>query len=217
MIKAVIIDVDDTLCLTESDCFDLENEVIARMGRDPILRSVHLKTWSQPLFEAISERSPGIDLDKFRHCYHSVIEEYVQLGKLDNIPEENYTALDKLINDGKKIMILTSRTEIELKHMLADDHLLAGKIAAFYHRNNTRFHKPDSRVFDELLLDFSLSADECVYIGDSLGDASAANNAGVHFIASLESGVNEKSDFDEYNVSAFVYKFPDIINVIDKL
>jgi phosphoglycolate phosphatase len=32
MIKAVIIDVDDTLCLTESICFELENDVLKQMG-----------------------------------------------------------------------------------------------------------------------------------------------------------------------------------------
>lgn len=41
MIQAVVIDVDDTLCLTEAACFDLENEVLKRMGREPMPRAIH--------------------------------------------------------------------------------------------------------------------------------------------------------------------------------
>lgn len=50
-IEAVVIDVDDTLCLTEAACFDLENETIQRMGRQPMERNVHLSTWGQPVFK----------------------------------------------------------------------------------------------------------------------------------------------------------------------
>jgi phosphoglycolate phosphatase-like HAD superfamily hydrolase len=39
MIRAVIVDVDDTLCLTEEASFALENEVLSRMGRPPMPRA----------------------------------------------------------------------------------------------------------------------------------------------------------------------------------
>lgn len=68
MIRAVVIDFDDTLCLTEEACFDLENEVLRRIGRKPQTRSIHKSTWGRPLFEAIKVRSPGVDVEEFRRA-----------------------------------------------------------------------------------------------------------------------------------------------------
>lgn len=101
--------------------------------------------------------------------------------------------------------------------MLAPDHLLASRVKAFYYRDNMQFHKPDPRAFEELLQTNSLRPDQCVYIGDSLSDAQAANDAGLKFIASLESGLRQKQDFDPHQVDAFVDKFPDIVGAIRSL
>jgi phosphoglycolate phosphatase len=82
MIKAVIIDVDDTLCLTEAASFDLENTALIRMGRDPMPRSIHVATWGQPLFEAILTRSPGVDVEAFKAAYHpDVVSAVAQIEK----------------------------------------------------------------------------------------------------------------------------------------
>jgi len=219
MIKAVVIDVDDTLCLTEVSCFNLENEVLRRMGRNPMTREVHLATWGRPLFDAMLIRSPGVNIDTFINEFQPAIAEFIESGKLDVIPDENYDALDKLIEMGKTIILLTSRTQHELKHMLAPDHLLAARVKTIYHKGNTSFHKPDPRAFDELFTDHLFIPSECVYIGDSPTDAHAAIGAGMKFIATMESGLRQKSDFDDYDVDIFVDSFPGIvvaINGIDK-
>ncbi|HEX9153787.1 MAG TPA: HAD-IA family hydrolase [Candidatus Saccharimonadales bacterium] len=217
MIKAVVVDVDDTLCLTEAVCFDLENEVLQRMGREPMSRSTHKSTWGKPLFEAIHERSPGLDPVQFEKIFYQVTDEYVADGRLDTIPEENYAALDKLIIGGKDVMLLTSRTHGELKHMLAPDHMLATRVKAFYYRDIMNYHKPDPRAFDDLLKDHSLRPHECVYVGDSTSDAKAANEAGLKFIASLESGLRQEQDFGCYKVDAFVSSFPGIVDAISSI
>ncbi|HEX7963021.1 MAG TPA: HAD family hydrolase [Candidatus Saccharimonadales bacterium] len=217
MIAAVVIDVDDTLCLTEAVCFDMENEVLARIGRPPMPRQAHIKTWGRPLFEAILERSPGVDLEAFKREYPSVIAEYTAAGKLDAIPGANYAALDDLIAGGKQIMLLTSRTHGELKHLLEPDHLLAKRVTAFYYRDNMRFHKPDPRAFNELLSAHGLRPEQCVYVGDSPSDAAAANQAGLKFIASLESGLRTRADFADYHVDAFIDRFPEVAAAVQAI
>lgn len=217
MIKAVIIDVDDTLCLTEAACFKLENDTLKQMNRPPMSREVHISTWGQPLNEAIKERSPGVDVAIFEKLFETTMEEYVAAGKLDQIPNQNYAALDILIEQGRDIMLLTSRTHSELKHMLAPDHLLASRVTAFYYKDNTRFHKPDPRVFDELFEAHSLEPNQCVYIGDSPSDAAAAKQAGLHFIASLESGIREKEEFSAFGADGFVNAFSEIVEAIGTL
>lgn len=217
MIKAVVIDVDDTLCLTEVACFNLENEVLRRMGRAPMSRQVHLATWGRPLFDAMLERSPGVDINEFIHAFQPVIAEYIDSGKLDDIPQANYGAIDKLIEAGKTVILLTSRTQHELKHMLDPDHQLNGRVRTIYHKGNTKYHKPDPRVFDELFADHQFMPGECVYVGDSPTDAHAANGAGMKFIATLESGLRQKSDFDQYEVDAFVDSFTEIVRAVNNL
>jgi phosphoglycolate phosphatase len=214
MIKAVIIDVDDTLCLTELACFDLENETLQSMGRKPMERAVHLETWGQPLFDAITIRSPGIDVQEFKIAYHPIIDEFITDGKWDAIPNANYEALDQLITLGKRLMLLTSRTHGEFKHMLSPDHLLSSRVSAFYYKDNTAFHKPDPRAFDEVLRDNSLQPSQCVYIGDSPSDATASNQAGLSFIASLESGIRQKQDFNGHDVAVFIDRFPEVVDAV---
>jgi phosphoglycolate phosphatase len=217
MIRAVVVDVDDTLCLTEAVTFDIENEVLRRMNRRPMERAVHLATWGQSLAEALPHRSPGINIDVFNAIHRTVLPDFIKSGKLDTIPPENYNALDRLIAQGFKIMLLSSRTHSELGHMLAPDHLLASKVTAFYYSEKTAYRKPDPRVFDELLRDNTLRPRECVYVGDSPSDAAASIQGGLSFIASLESGIRQRKDFKDYNVAAFINKFPEVVAAVAAL
>ena len=217
MIKAVVIDLDDTLCLTEEACFDMENEVLVKMGLKPMSRDIHISTWGKPLFEAILLRSPGLDLDKFKKVYAPTIKQYTSSGELDDIPQKNLDALDELIEIGKTICILTSRTHGELIHLLEPDHALSKRVKTFYYRDNMQYHKPDPRAFNEFFKHYNLKPSESVYIGDSISDAVAAKKAGLHFIASLESGLRTKKDFSHLPVDRFVDKFYEIVLAIKSL
>jgi phosphoglycolate phosphatase len=65
-----------------------------------------------------------------------------------------------------------------------------------------------------MLEKYHLSPDQAVYIGDSLGDAKSAKGAGLHFIASLESGLRTEEDFSSIPVDHFIKKFPEIVKII---
>lgn len=217
MIRAVVVDVDDTLCLTEAACFDLENEVLADIGARPIPRDVHLATWGMSLIEALPIRSPGVDLDRFAVAYPAVLRAYIADGRLDVIPAENLQALERLAADGRAVMVLTSRTAAEMSHLLDDLSPLKPRLTAVYHAGNTRFGKPDPRVFDEFLAATGFDPGDCVYIGDSPGDADAARGAGLHFIACLQSGVRTTDSFAGRGVCAYVTAFPDIVDAVAAL
>ncbi len=212
-----MIDFDDTLCLTEVASFELENTVLARMGRQPMDRSKHIENWGQPIFEAITTRSPGVDVENFEKLFYPTLEEFIADGRIDVVPPENYQVLDRLALAGKQIMVLTSRNYGELKHILDPDHLLSRSVTAFYHRDNMDYHKPDPRAFDKLLDAHGLSPGQCVYVGDSPSDAHASNGAGLYFVANLESGIRQEKDFVNYRVDAFIQRFPDLVEVIDQI
>jgi len=217
MIEAVVIDLDDTLCMTEAVSFEIENATLAKLGRPLMPRELHIRTWGKPTFEIISTRSPGVDVDAFKDAFRPVLLEYTDSGRLDAIPEANYEALDRLVSLGKSLMVLTSRTHAELTHLLKPDHPLATTIKAFYYRDNMQFHKPDPRAFDELLADTGLEPSQCLYVGDSVSDAQAAKQRGLRFVASLESGLRKRQDFGELPVDAFINRFSEIVDTVLEL
>lgn len=217
MIKTVIIDFDDTICLTEEACFNIENVVAVEMGFSPMTRELHKMNWGQPLEIAIQKRIPGIDVPEFMRRIAIFIEKHSSEGILDSIQEKNLQALDELIASGKKLAILTSRTYGEVKHLLEENHPLNQRMEKIYHKDNSDFLKPDPRVFDKILSEFSIKPEEAIYIGDAITDAIAAKEAGLHFIAVLESGLRTKEDFLGKNVDFFVDSFADVIPYIEKL
>ena len=218
MIKAVCVDFDDTLCMTEEACFVMENETLQQMGRTPMTRELHMKTWGMTLNDAILIRSPGIDVDDFRRALEPTHIRFVDKGLVDAVPKENIDVLKRLKNRGLHVSLLTSRIYDELKHITdVQEHALHDAIDAYYYFENTEFTKPDSRVFNELLRDTAFAPNEIVYIGDSVGDATAATGAGLHFIASLESELRTPADFANYKSTQYIQSFAELESKISSI
>jgi phosphoglycolate phosphatase-like HAD superfamily hydrolase len=214
MIKLVVIDFDDTLCLTEEATFFIENEVAVEMGYTPMTREAHKKNWGKNLSEAIIERVPGVDVEKFLYRLEEVHMAHASQGKVDTITAENLKALDQIVSSGLKLGLLTARSFREAQHLLHQDHPLSKRVERFYHLDNSEFAKPDPRAFNQILKDFNVEADKTIYIGDAFGDAICANGAGVHFVAVLESGIRTKDDFKSFQVDYFATTFVEAVNAI---
>ena len=212
----MLLDFDDTLCLSEEFCFHFENEVAKTMGFNPMSREIHKATWGQHLEESICDRIPGIDAKEFMKRFEKLAPLAIAEGKFDYVPKHNLEVLKTIKNDGKKIAIITSRSLIEVKSIMDTSHPLSSKIDKFYHRDNVEHMKPDPRVFNKALYEFDVMPIECVYVGDTLKDGFAANNAGMDFIAVLESGLVPKYSFMNVNIQVdyFAEKFTDILPYI---
>jgi hypothetical protein len=89
VVRAVVLDVDDTLVQTEAACFEIENQVLHRLGRAPIPRRLHLDTWGQPLRAATEIRSPGVDVAAFLDAFGTTFGEYLAAGLVDVVPAES--------------------------------------------------------------------------------------------------------------------------------
>jgi phosphoglycolate phosphatase-like HAD superfamily hydrolase len=193
----------------------MENYIAQKMGFEPMTRATHIKDWGKPLEEVILERIPGIDAKVFMRELEYVLPEFIEKGEVDVITDINLETLDQIRKNGTKTAILTSRTLLEAKHLLDENHPLSSRIDAFYHKDNTEYLKPDPKVFDKVLKYFKVKPHEAVYIGDSVGDAISAKGAGLHFIALLESELKTKEDFQSIPVDYFASKFRDIIAYIE--
>jgi phosphoglycolate phosphatase-like HAD superfamily hydrolase len=217
VIKLVLIDFDDTLALTEAACFELENDIAARMGLVLMSRQIHQQTWGQPLAQAIQHRFPGINVQQFMSLHRQLMPDYVERGDLDGITDANLAALVALRQQGRKMAVLTSRTGHEVEHLLDSSHQLASVLDGFYYADNLPVRKPDPAVFNGPLADFGVTAEETVYIGDSVSDAVCAKQAGLYFLAVTESGLRGRTDFDGLAVDAFVSTFAEAATSISDL
>lgn len=218
MIKLVLLDFDDTICLSEESCFNFENEIAVSMGLKPMDRSIHRITWGQNLKEAIKERIPGINAGEFMRRFDKMFPEAIKDGRMDAIPERNLAVLDELKKAGKKLAFVTSRSYVEVKPMISLDHPLGTRIDAFYHRDNSEHLKPDPRVFNKALYEFDVTPAETVYVGNALKDGFAAKGANLYFVAVLESELISKQAFTNVNINVDFYadKFTDILEFILK-
>lgn len=216
MIKLVIVDFDDTLTLTEEAAFAIENSVAEQMGFLPMTREDHQKNWGKPLREAIVERIPGIDVDAFMKIIEKELPIFASKGLVDKITRKNIAVLEQLREQGIRLAMLTSRVQQEMLHILDTSNELHQWIEKIYYADNSSYLKPDPRVFDQILMQFSVTPHEAVYVGDSLGDGISAKGAELHFIALLESGLRTEEDFRTVKVDYFAQQFPDILRYLEK-
>ncbi len=205
-IKLVVFDFDDTLCMTESGCFEMENEAAQKLGLPEMSREIHIRTWGLPFPEALPVRFPGVDVARFLETIKELIPAYVACGKVDCVPDKNLALLDQLKEAGFKLAVLTAREGFECGHLLEPGGRLSRRLDRFYHKGAYDSMKPDPRVFDVVLRDFGVAPKESLYVGDSPGDAASALGAGLCFIACLESGVRDLSAFNGHAIDGHVFK-----------
>ncbi len=213
-IEVVALDFDDTLCPSEGPSYELENRVLATMDRGPIDRDLYRKHWGVPLLDVIGDLSPGIDVDTFATAWQVEIAESAAAGHIDIVPDENYKALDRFLEMGKTVVLLTNRAHVELAHLLIPEHPLATRLHGFYYEETVVALKPSPKVFDTMLEDYEVGPDQCLYVGDTVKDARAACGAGLHFVACLENGLTTPEDFASLPVDRFIYRFPDIVETV---
>jgi HAD superfamily hydrolase (TIGR01549 family) len=155
-----------------------------------------------------------VDEVAFMKSYARALAQAIKAGWYDTIPETNYQILQLLKSRGFLVALLSSRSQTEMSHLMEAHHQLAAYIDQFYYLENCQFHKPDGRVFDGLLEDFRVSKEQVVYVGDSVSDAKACEEAGIVFIASLESGLRCKADFEGLPVERFITTLAQLLDFV---
>jgi phosphoglycolate phosphatase len=217
MIKLILVDFDDTLCLSEEACFHLENEIAARLNFPPMTRALHQSNWGKPLREAIIERIPGIDSSAFMDLFNEVSRKHVLEGTFDRVSEENLDVLRLLKKQGYKVVIQTSRQHCEVEYLISDQSPLMPVIDGFFYQERSKYKKPDPRVFLLPSETFDIPFAEMVYVGDAFTDVQWCRAAGVHFIASIESGLRTKEDFEKLGAKWFIRKFSELPERIEQV
>ena len=216
-IRAVLIDFDDTIAMTQEVCFHFENQVLADMGLPPMDREVYRRTWGPPVEVAIALRVPGIDLEEYQRRFAARYEDDALGGPMSEVTDENLGVLDALRGRGIALGLLTSRRHREMGNLLECDHPLRARLDYFYGLDDVPEPKPSPRAFEPFLRSTGIAPADCVYVGDAVNDAAAATGAGLHFIANLENGTLRRESFEGYPVLGFIERFENLLDLIDAI
>ncbi|MFH1403569.1 MAG: HAD family hydrolase [Candidatus Altiarchaeota archaeon] len=135
---------------------------------------------------------PGINIQEFNRNYRVEAEKPIPIRGV-------HTALKKL-EDHYPLVILTSRGEDTLIKHLELTGFTTTAFDGIYHRDNLPYHKPDPEALLSVCGDYSVDAEDLLYVGDSLVDFECAMNAGTRFVGVL-TGAASGSDFTEKGVA----------------
>jgi HAD superfamily hydrolase (TIGR01549 family) len=192
MLKAVIFDFDDTLVRSGEVSYRNHCKTAAYLGWPKPSFSMFLKYWGKPWHAMILSLFPHYDVNKFIAAYNKVrLDSRYPLipGALD--------ALNFLHERHMELGILSNKPTDQLMQRIGHTALSPKIFSFIFGEQSTKYKKPDSRVFDEVLFEWRkhyIKKSEILYVGDLTVDYFAARGMGIDFCAVL-SGYHSAQKF----------------------
>ncbi len=191
-IKAIIFDVDDTLISTSGFAFINLNKAAERLGVKRLTREKFLEHWGYTTEKMVPSFWPGLSLKEFEEVYNKV-----GYGEPYPLIEGARETLDLMKKNDIVLGILTSRTSKTLPIRLKQVNLSLDYFKFVQYSDESDYHKPDPRVFEQILKKFNdigIKNGEILYVGDHLYDAKASLSNNLNFLGVL-TGTTEKKVF----------------------
>ena len=186
MIKAVIFDMDGTVCDTISSIAYFGNNALNKYGLPSIPRDrykILVGNGAKVLVERMIAETGGRD-----DLFDAVYEEYSETYNNDFLyltePYEGVLdMLDSLNKAGIRCTILSNKPDETAKKV--SDSLFGDSIEICYGGRSGKPLKPDPQVVLEMLDEMGISKDECLYVGDTATDMKTGKSAGLFTIGVL--------------------------------
>ncbi len=180
-LKAIVFDFDHTLLdsagAIERGFYRLAEQYGLSAPTEAALRSLS----GIPLRSILHALWPDEDVEELRQAY---VDSYDR-SALQAIPGALET-LRILKEQGYELYVLSSNEQQNIIRCMEQVGIPPGLFTEIVGVESVPFHKPDKRVFDFFLERYT--AEELVYVGDSLNDLAAAKRAQVPFVAVLTGG-----------------------------
>jgi HAD superfamily hydrolase (TIGR01549 family) len=195
--KAIIFDWDNTIVNSLDHLILCHQEVGRQLGWPSVTDEQIKAVWGRPFEELVKALWPTHNSKDFQEAYQRHILS-------ETVPEvEGAVVAISNLKSTFLLGIVTAAPRFEVEHFL--DRLGLDKADFFLIQaaDESKYHKPDPRVFDvliTLLQKQSIGRSEILYIGDSLLDCYAASYAYLQFIAVL-TGSTSREQFQAAGVS----------------
>lgn len=217
-IKCVIFDCDGTLIDSEKLCIQAQVEVLASVNvhveYDWLKRNFQGTKINYILSSLIDDKSlseeTGMDelITQYRALCNQLFAEF--LRPMDGV----YKVLDTLIQKNIKVCIASNAPCEKMNVTLPLsklDHYFEGRIFSAFDANTW---KPDPGLIHYVMDKMSVSANECLFIDDSLVGVAAGVQAGVTTLY-FAHAADEGEQFEE-NINLFkVNKLTELLNFIE--
>jgi phosphoglycolate phosphatase-like HAD superfamily hydrolase len=198
-IKAVLFDHDDTLVATKEAKWAHHKFVASKFYGKELSDDDILPHWGKPFPELVCLLYGTDNVEEALANNASCHEDFPKVLLSETIP-----TLEQIHSQGKLIGILTATSRFSFEHDLTLHKIPRELIDYTQTADDTPFHKPDPRVFGSALkwlAKHHIAPNEVLYVGDSLHDMRAAQDAGLNFIG-VETGLVTAEQFSEHAVES---------------
>lgn len=194
--KAIIFDFDETLAQAYTVKWAQHQEAARRFYGVNLTINTIKKYWGMPFEKMIDlfyEHKDSVD---------NMVKNYFSLN--DSYPKKPYKDTNEVLNllhsKGFFLGLVTSMTKESVIKDMKESNTPYDKFDLIQGSLDTEYHKPDPRVFDNLitiLLKSNIKKEEALYVGDDIRDMQAAHGAGLSF-ATVPNGLTTREEFKKH-------------------
>ena len=200
-IRAAIFDFDFTLADSSQGIFDCTSTAFSAMALPQATREQVKATIGLSLREAFTRLTGDTDplrRDEFVRRFHQRADQVMVDSAVvfDFVPE----ALRQLCAQGIALAVASTKRRIHIEAILKREKI-DDAFAAIIGGSDVQHQKPHPESLLAAMTQLQVSPAECIYVGDSVVDAEAANRANVNFVAVL-TGVTPRTEFAAFPVLA---------------
>ncbi|MBE7011945.1 MAG: HAD family hydrolase [Ruminococcaceae bacterium] len=218
MIKLCVFDLDGTIADTITTIDYYGNNALNEYGLPSIEREKYkilVGDGAVTLVERMLKEVGCDDKELFDKVYKKYVEDYDKdFMYLTEVYEGVTELIDDLRSKGIKIAVFTNKPEFTALKVI--DILLGDRVDLCMGNAEGRPKKPDPTGLFEIMKNFGVSGDECLYIGDTSTDMKTGNGGRCHTVGVLW-GFRDRAELEENNAEFIIEKPDEILEIIEKM
>ena len=178
MVKVVLFDIDGTLIDSLESNFLFFKKLMEVAGYPPPTREEYVPIFHKPTWDVIPILTGVHDEKEIKRIWDLAHDPAVKV--MPPIVNEGVEETIALLSKEYPLGIVTSRIKTHLYEPPLDT--LKRYISVTVAYEDTKEHKPHPEPLLSAAIQFNVSPEECVYIGDAETDRDAARAAGMRFV-----------------------------------
>jgi phosphoglycolate phosphatase len=219
MLKAIIFDLDGTLCDTMGDLQKAMNEMLRSFGwkersREELLRFINrgarmfvAQSMPEGSWQSVDDAIVSEALEKYNECYAGCCGE-------DCRPYDGMTEALAALSGRYRLGVLSNKQHPFVGRII--ETTFPGVFSSVHGDAPGFARKPDPRSLDRLTSELCVSPEECAFVGDSDIDMLTANNSGMLPVGVLW-GYRDRAVLEAAGASVLVAEPRDLVTVFKDL